>query len=97
VTTNWQRKSNVNGLYKIHVTKDKMAYGVTFMDDYFGHRSPTAHAQRHRFGRCNRTLFGRQYTRGGAGIEIICTNSKMLTTYNNCRVRYLVHVYEIEK
>jgi hypothetical protein len=46
----------------------------TIMDDYFGHRSPTAHAQRHHFGRCNRTLFGRQYTRGGAGIEIICTN-----------------------
>jgi hypothetical protein len=58
----------------IYVTKDKMAYGVTFMDDYLGHRSPTAHAQRHRFGRCNRTLFGRQYTRGGAEIEIICTN-----------------------
>jgi hypothetical protein len=59
----------------IYVTKDKMAYGVTIMDDFFGHRSPTAHAQRHRFGRCNRTLFGRQYTKGGAGIEIICTNS----------------------
>jgi hypothetical protein len=59
----------------IYVTKDKMAYGVTFMDDYFGHRSPTAHAQRHRFGWCNRTLFGRQYTRGGAGIEIVCTNT----------------------
>jgi hypothetical protein len=59
----------------IYVTKDKMAYGVTIMDDFFGHQSPTAHAQRHRFGRCNRTLFGRQYTRGGAGIEIIYTNT----------------------
>jgi hypothetical protein len=61
--------------YKTHVRqKDKMAYGVTIMVDLFGHRSPTAHAQRHRFGRCNRTLFVRQYTRGGAGIEIIYTN-----------------------
>jgi hypothetical protein len=55
---------------------NKMAYGVTFfLDDDYGHRSPTAHAQRHRFGRCNRTLSGRQYTRGGAEIEIMCTNT----------------------
>jgi hypothetical protein len=70
----------------IYVTKDKMAYGVTIMDDFFGHQSPTAHAQRHRFGRCNRTLFGRQYTRGGAGIEIICTNTYIFGLIQTFRI-----------
>jgi hypothetical protein len=69
-----------------------MAYGVTFLDDDYGHRSPTAHAQRHRFGRCNRTLSGRQYTRAGAGIEIICTNK-----VDQSRPKLLVYDFEEER